>query len=450
MSSPASPGYEPFDPQRIVDRLTKDFPRPQSYRVAFSGGLDSTVLLHLLGRAGPRLGAPLVAAHVDHGLQAVSASWAQHCREVCRELGIPLTVVGVDARAAPGQSPEAAARQARYAVLAELQCADEMLLTAHHLDDQAETLLLQLLRGAGVEGLAAMPLIREWRDGWHARPLLDVARPALRAWAEAQRLDWIDDPSNAHITADRNYLRHEVMPRLRDRWPAAAASLAHSAGLCAEAAEIVRARAAIDYAEVGGTDTARLRLGPLCKLGTVRARGVLRHWLRERAVPPLPARRLREAVDQLCRARADAAVEVAWSGFALRRYRNEVWLGRAAAGMPPAGGVVWNGDALDLGPGLGRVVRQTGRAGVDPQLWTNGRVEIRFRSAGLRCRPAGRRGSRTFKKLAQEHGIPPWLRDRLPLLFIDGRLAAVANCCVCEPFAVADGATGWHLHWVPD
>jgi tRNA(Ile)-lysidine synthase len=438
-----------FDPQRIVDRLTRDLPRPQAYRVAFSGGLDSTVLLHLLGDVRPRLGAGLTAVHVDHGLQLASAGWAQHCRDVCGQLDIPLTVLCVDARAAPGQSPEAAARLARYSALAGLQRGDEMLLTAHHLDDQAETLLLQLLRGAGVEGLAAMPLIREWGDGWHARPLLDVARSALRAWAEAQPLDWIDDPSNEHTTADRNFLRHEVIPRLRDRWPAAAASLAHSAALCAEAAEIVRARAATDCAEIGGADAAQLRLQPLCELGVVRARGVLRHWLRERGVPPLPARRLREAVDQLCQARADAAVEIAWSGFALRRFRDQVWLSRADHGKPPVAGIAWTGDALDLGPGLGRVVRQPGRGGVDPRVWTNGRAEIRFRSAGLRCRPAGRRGSRSFKKIAQEYGIPPWQRDLLPLLFIDGQLAAVANGCVCEPFAVEEGATGWHLRWFP-
>ena len=450
MSSPVDAGPDPFDPQRIIARLTRDLPRPRGYRIAFSGGLDSTVLLHLLGRARSQLAAPVEAVHVDHALQSASAAWAAHCREVCRQLEIPLQVLSVDAHPTPGQSPEAAARQARYAALSELQRGDEMLLTAHHVDDQAETLLLQLLRGAGVEGLAAMPMIRAWRGGWHVRPLLDVTRRALHVWADAQRLVWIEDPSNAQTTADRNFLRHEIMPRLSDRWPAAAGSLAHSAALCAEAADIVRARAADDFAGVGVAGGARLRLGPLCGLGAVRARGVLRHWLRERGVPALPSRRLQEAVDQLCGARAGAAVEIAWSGLALRRYRDQVWLTAIDAVETPAARIAWRGESLDLGPGLGRVLRRSGRGGVDPSHWTQGRAEIGFRDAGLACRPGGRDGSRSLKKLTQEHGIPPWMRDRLPLLFVDGQLAAVANCCACEPFAVADGATGWHLHWIPD
>ena len=218
------PKLRPVSPERIVVRLTQDLPRPRGYRVAFSGGLDSTALLHLLGLARSQLAAPVEAVHVDHQLQSASAAWTDHCREVCRQLEIPLQVLTVDAHPTPGQSPEAAARQARYAALSEMHRGDEMLLTAHHVDDQAETLLLQLLRGAGVEGLAAMPMIRTWQGGWHARPLLDIPRRALHAWAQAQGLAWIEDPSNAHTTADRNYLRHEIMPRLLGRWPAAAGS----------------------------------------------------------------------------------------------------------------------------------------------------------------------------------------------------------------------------------
>ena len=182
------------------------------------------------------------------------------------------------------------------------------------------------MRGSGAAGLAGIGAAQPFADGQLLRPLIDVPRSALADYGKRHSLSWIEDPANSDTAYDRNFLRHEVMPRLLERWPAAARSLAHSATLCAEAADIVHAQASDDYAGVRVGNGECLRLGDLCRLGEARARGVLRHWLRERDVPGMPASRLREAVDQLCHARAGAAVEIAWSGFALRRYRDQVWL----------------------------------------------------------------------------------------------------------------------------
>ncbi|MDJ0740651.1 MAG: tRNA lysidine(34) synthetase TilS, partial [Gammaproteobacteria bacterium] len=306
---------------------------------------------------------------------------------------------------------------------------------------------LQLLRGAGVDGLAAMPTLREWRGGWIGRPLLDVSRAALRAWAEANAVAWVEDPSNAELGADRNYLRHAVMPRLRERWPAADARLAHSAALCGEAAARLAAATADDLAALATAQPDQLRLDRLCALGDARARAVLRFWLRTQGLPALPATRLREAVQQLCTARPGAGVEIAWSGLALRRYRDRVWIGMRQL---PVGGwprVAWRGEGLPLGDRRGRVTRTWGPGGIDPGRWSRGTVEVGVRHSGMRCRPAGRGGTRSFKNLVQECGIPPWLRDHLPVVWIDGRVAAIADCCVCDTFAAADGASGWHVHW---
>jgi tRNA(Ile)-lysidine synthase len=223
VSSPSRPESSRFEPQLLLEQLNDRFPRPARYWVAFSGGLDSTVLLHVLASARGDLRAPLSAIHIDHALQAGSTDWVRHCREQCGQLDVPLHTMLVDAAAPPGESPEAAARNARYTAIAAALGPRAMLLTAHHLDDQAETLLLQLLRGAGVEGLAAMPSIRAWHGGWHARPLLAWRRDALHAWATAKQLGWIQDPSNAQTAAYRNYLRHQIVPLLRARWPASAA-----------------------------------------------------------------------------------------------------------------------------------------------------------------------------------------------------------------------------------
>ncbi len=449
MSSRAESPDGRFGPESLLEWLQRQPLDPVHYWVGYSGGLDSTVLLHALAAIRPRLSAPIAAIHVDHGLQPGSAGWARHCQEHCDQLQIPLTRLVVDAAPAPGESPEAAARAARYAAIAGAIGERGMLLTAHHKDDQAETLLLQLLRGAGVDGLAAMPAVRPWRGGWHGRPLLDWRRAQLHAWAQTRGLRWLEDPSNAETRADRNYLRHRVVPLLLARWPGAVEGIARSAALCADAAEIVTQQARRDLQPVLSSSR-HLRTDGLRRLPRAQARNVLRIWLREQGAPPMPLRRLDEALHQLLDARRDAAVRIAWDKVELRRFRDQVWLLVGPVARPPVEPLAWAQAAVSLGPGLGRLSCRRGPGGIDFGRWERGRVEIGYRHAGLRCRPAGRAGTRPFKKLAQEQGIPPWLRDITPVVFIDGQPAAIANCCVCEPFAAPPGTEGWIVDWLPD
>jgi len=437
-----------FEPDSLLEQLNHRFPQPERYWVGFSGGLDSTVLLNVLASLRKHLRAPLSAIHIDHALQSGSTAWAEHCRSECERLEIDLCSLVVDASAGPGESPEAAARDARYRAIAETLGPGTMLLTAHHRDDQAETLLLQLLRGAGVEGLAAMSAVRNWNQGWHARPLLEIHRQAIRDWAVARQLHWIDDPSNAASIADRNYLRHHVMPRLVSRWPGAVESIARSATHCADAAETIRRQAEADLGRAMIAD--RIKVPILRDLPRVRAFNVLRYWLRERKASPLSLRRLNDALDQFCHARADAAVRIVWHGMEMRRYRDQIWLLNGWQETAEKRPVDWVGEELRLGPGLGLVRRREAPGGIDPASWNRGKVQIVYRSAGLRCRPAGRSGTRSFKKIAQEFGVPPWQRETLPIITIDDRPAAIANCCVCQPFNVGKDEPGWFIEWIPD
>ncbi|MDG4605564.1 MAG: tRNA lysidine(34) synthetase TilS, partial [Candidatus Contendobacter sp.] len=252
---------------------------PQSHRliVGYSGGMDSHVLLHLLAmqrELWPER--TLEAIYVDHGLHPASAVWGGHCARVCRELNVPFRTLRIDARPAPGESPEAAARQARYAALAAALEPDAALLTAHHRDDQAETLLLQLLRGAGPHGLAAMPEAARLGQGRLLRPLLNVDRAALLAYAHTQQLQWIEDASNADTGFDRNYLRHRILPLLRERWPAANRVLARSARLCAETAGWLDAEADADLARVMTARPDALSVPALRELSELRQRNLLR------------------------------------------------------------------------------------------------------------------------------------------------------------------------------
>jgi len=432
--------------------------RIKRYWVAYSGGLDSHVLLHSLATQRPLPGdAELRALHVNHGLSARAAEWAEHCASHCAALGIPLQQLVVDARPAPGESPEAAARHARYRAIAGLLQQEDCLLTAHHQDDQAETLLLQLLRGAGPRGLAAMPVLARFAAGWHARPLLEYRREALLAYAEEQGLHWIDDESNFDTGLDRNFLRHEIFPRLKQRFPAAATTLARSAGLCAEAGELLDQRARDDLAALQRDDGA-LSVAGLRGLGEVRARNALHHWIRQCGRPSPSAAQMTRIWHDVLGAGADARPRLGWAGVVLRRYRDGLFLDAATPERELPAPAHWPAHgqrrALHL-PGIGTLSLEAEPAGeralpLSRTALAGQALEIGFRQGGERLRPAGRDGRHALKKLLQEAGVPPWRRGRLPLIFLRGELIAVAGLCVAEGFAAAADEDRLWLCWRPE
>jgi tRNA(Ile)-lysidine synthase len=446
VSLPAKQCRRGFDPAQLARHLGQDFPVPEAYWVAFSGGVDSTVLLQALAAQRTQLPAPLRAVHIDHGLHDDSAQWATHCDAVCRALDIALTVRAVEARHERGESPEAAARAARYTAIAAVVPGGGMLLTAHHRDDQAETLLLQLLRGAGVAGLAAMPVVRRFGSGWHGRPLLAVSRAAMHAWAVQQGLRWIDDPSNASVDQDRNFLRHAILPKLHRRWPSAAHSLSRSASHCAGVLEALHEQAADDLQRVRRA-ARRIDLAALAQLSTFRQRAVLLRWFSAFALPTPGSAELAEVLAQLFAARPDASLCFDLGDHQLRRYAGDAWLIPAVSARPPGATLSWPAGQDVIALAYGTLTRRLGVGGIDPQHWSHGDVRIGFRTPGLRCQPIGRVGHRGFKALVQEHGIPPWQRPFLPILLIHGQPAAIANCCVCEPFGAGPSKHGWLIEW---
>jgi tRNA(Ile)-lysidine synthase len=401
--------------------------------IAYSGGLDSHVLLHLCARLALF---PLRAIHVHHGLQARGDDWAAHCATVCRDLNVPIDVVRANAHPAKGQSPEEAARMARYQVLRGQVGEAEVLLTAHHADDQAETMLLQLLRGAGVDGLAGMPERAAFGRGLLVRPFLGFSRTELLDYATAQNLSWVEDASNADESFDRNFLRRRVMPLLRQRWPGAARAMSRGAAHCAEAAQILDERARELLPSVQGSSKDTLSIVPLIELTGSDQRLVLRAWLRANGFRMPAAHILERVVREAIPARRDRTPRVEWSEGEIRRYREFLYLMRPLAPVPTDGETPWRRDAPLPLPGGGALeaVREEG-PGIAPRFWLAGVAVVRYRRGGERCRMPGRSGTHELKKLLQEKGLPPWERERLPLVYIDGELAAVADLWVCEPFA---------------
>lgn len=429
--------------------VLQKLPTPAGYLVAYSGGLDSHVLLHAMTALRGDLKLPVRAIHVHHGLQAEADQWQAHCAATCAALNVALVTEQLGMWLSPGESVEAAAREARYSAIAGHLRPGEMLLTAQHRDDQAETLLLQLLRGAGVDGLAAMPLCREWFSGWQARPLLPFSRDELVVYAQDHALDWVEDPSNQDQRFDRNYLRHTVMPLLQARWPAAAKTLARSASHLASASRVIRHTGDVDRAACEA-ERGCLSVAALLGLSAVRRHGAIRSWLRLHGKPIPDHARLVEIDQSVLGAAEDASPKVAWAGVAVRRYRDQLCLLAAHEPKISHEPVDWPDQAAVNLPDGSRLSREPATQGVPDRYWIAGQVQVRWRSEGMVCKPRGRKGSRSFKKLCQELGIPPWQRDRVPLVYVDERLIAVADYCLCGEADIKPGDTYSRLRWDAD
>lgn len=387
-----------------VSSALKTFPSPTAYCLAYSGGLDSHVLLHVLNRLRDELTVPIQAIHINHGLQKQADEWQQHCATVCEALQVEFRALKPQLDIQTGDSVEAKARKARYAALATVVPKGGMLLTAQHQDDQAETLLLQLLRGAGVEGLAAMPICKPWQQGWHVRPLLHVPQADLQAYAKQHALRWIEDPSNQQQQYDRNYLRHSVMPLLRGRWPGAGSTLARSAGHIAAVLPLVKSQTGRDLLFCVNEHD-RLQVEALRHLTSERRYAVLRQWIRQSGYQVPNQARLQTLDGQMLQVSADSQPSITWGSVALYVYQGELWLEKQRTGELPTTILPWPDTASIALPTGDRLQRRLAANGIPQRYWQEGRLTVRWRTEGVTCKPIGRDGSRTFKKLRQATGF---------------------------------------------
>lgn len=414
-----------FGPAILAERLAKleaVAGKPARFVIAFSGGLDSTVLAHALAGLSD---VPVLAIHVDHGLQAESAGWDAHCSSTAAAFGIEYLSVQVQVELDSGKGPEASAREARYSALHAQLRAGDWLLSAHHREDQAETLLLNLIRGSGPAGVAGIGEIRRFGPGWLARPMLNVDRAAIEKYARDSGLDWVEDPSNSELRFDRNFLRHEILPRLKSRWSDIATRLQRSAGHAGEASQLLTELAQIDLERLGGR-AERLPIDGLSELSDARQRNLIRYALRDLGLSTPSAQQLDRVMQEVIAARVDAQPLVSWPGASVRRYRKGLYLlPQKLADAIQLTAVT--GDQVELGTGLGTLRFVAGAAaGVSQALVKRG-LTIKSRSGGEEFQPQGQSHTRKLKKLLQEEGVVPWMRDRLPLVYCGEQLVAVGD-----------------------
>ncbi len=432
----------------LRDNLRSVLPTDANRRfiIAYSGGIDSQVLLHLMAAVVAGEKYRLLMVHVDHGLHKDSRAWAKWCVGRAAALDIEAAVLKVNETPPPGHSVEAWARGHRYRLLQSIMQSDDVILTAHHRSDLIETFLLQLFRGTGPHGLASIAERQRFGPGLLLRPLLSSTRADIMAYAEAHRLEWLDDPSNLEDRFDRNYLRNRIMPQIEQRWPAVNARIAHAVELQQFAAACLDEAADAVLESVLGTENSQLPISSVTGLSSAMQRCVLRRWIVRAGFPIPDAVHLRE-MQRLVRARADAQPCVRWKRAELKRYRDELFLFWHTQRIASHDVYHWNfGSALHLPGGVLSAHATVGR-GLSASLAASNDVVVRFRSGGERCHPVERAHSQSLKRLFQEWGTPPWVRGEIPLVFYGDELAAVVDNCVCRGFAAKSGEAGWILRW---
>lgn len=420
------PDSSTFNNQQLLNALER-LPKPRKYWVGFSGGADSTALLQAMWESREDLAAPVNAVHFHHGLQEGADDWQQHCSHFCRERDIPFRSERLEIKQVGRSSLEEESRNCRYRAVSRILEEGEMYLTAHHAEDQAETLFLNLMRGSGVEGLAGIPILRNLDHGWVARPLLDRRRGQLEQYLLEREIDWLNDPSNADTGFDRNYLRKKLFPLLEERWPGVIKRLSRTA----RNARITATAMAVFIESQSGDlirDRLKMPLQKLLELEPEMQTLIVRQWLRRHEVPVLPEVRLREFLDQLAGSELTSQAEVQWEDWMIKHYQLDLWLHRRKPFMT-CPEVAWEtGMHVDLGEDTGRL-HLKGKAAEIPGSW-----QVRSRSSGdrIRVRPNG--PSRKLKQLFQSALIPPWLRPGIPVLVWDD-----------EPVALGDWVIGQRL-----
>jgi tRNA(Ile)-lysidine synthase len=423
--------------------------------IALSGGSDSMVLLHVMAEVrmhNPQL--QLRALHVNHQLQPQAAQWAEHCMSAAQRLQMDCAVLSVTVADAHELGVEAAARAVRYAAFKSALRPGEILLTAHHADDQLETILLALMRGSGVDGLAAMPSCIRFAQGWHARPLLGFTHEALHDWAQARQLHYISDPSNDDTHFDRNFLRQGVLPMLKTRWPAIARTASRSASHLAEAQSLLDDWTETDYVLAVVDDA--LSVDALRELPLPRRHALLRFWLQQHEVLMPSTRVLHSLEHDMLHAAHDRVPVVQWQGVAVHRHRDLLYVEQPMSDWDAATQLHWQwSQELQLPSELGclslsshglsrfheRHVTGIARARLPAQL------RVRFRDGGERIRLPGDKHHRALKKLLQESAVLPWWRECLPLIYAGEKLVAVADLWISHEFAAKPDEPAVYLVW---
>ena len=429
-----------------LNEALKLTPGCQTFIVAYSGGVDSHVLLHacsMLIETRPSLN--IGAVYIDHDLHEKSSQWRLHCEAVSKQLSIPFNSIKVDARDVNNDGPEQAARKARYGAFEKLVKQGVVLFTAQHQDDQSETLILQLLRGCGIDGLAAMPKIDTFSNGHLVRPFLELEKSSIMAYADYHKLTWVEDPSNIELDYNRNYLRHSVIPIIKERWPAFAKTTARTASHCAESSEVLD-KYLVQY--IDAQEPRILDISSLLLRDGSEQKVIYRYWLKCNNVTMPSSKILNEMVEGVVNAINDKSPVLRWNNLEVRRHQQCLYLLNVLPSISIGDVTCWTGNKCSLPHSAGELeVLPTVGEGVSKDVWASSAITVRFRQGGEKLKIEGREGTKRVKKLLNEQSVPVWVRQRIPLIYINDELAAVAGYWIDASFIAKPNQQGYQIEW---
>jgi tRNA(Ile)-lysidine synthase len=405
----------------LLESILQKLSPKTKFLIAYSGGMDSHVLLHsmhLLAKQHPNW--QIRAAHIHHGLSTNANQWLDHCQTVCKNLHIELITkfANVKEQLQPKMSLEELARKLRYELLAEILHSDECLLTAQHADDQTETVLMQLFRGAGPKGLSAMPEIKVFAHSQLLRPFLPFTRNMLRQYAITEQLNWIEDESNENICHDRNFIRHSLMPIIKERWPGILTTVSRAAKNCSKAVTLLKELATDDYENIKGVVVNTISITKLLQIDILRQENVLRYWLQLLNLPIPSSKKIAEIINTVCKARIDGNPKVNWANVAVHRFKDDLYAFENT-NFPniESFAIPWNLQGLAKLPqnlgSIDKTLLERANIKVDESL---GDITFCSRKYANSYKVKNRQGTHQLRKLFQEWQIPPWLRDRTILV----------------------------------
>ncbi|MGZ8136861.1 MAG: tRNA lysidine(34) synthetase TilS [Methylococcaceae bacterium] len=418
---------------QIIESALNGFTQAPRIYIGYSGGVDSHVLLHLCASV-THLKSKITAVYIHHGLQEAADAWIEHCQQTALKLNVNFLALRVNALPQSGESPEEAARNARYQALRSLIGINDLLLVAQHREDQLETVLLQLFRGGGLPGLSGMPRSMVFGQGFMLRPLLNETKQAVIDYANAQQLNWVEDPTNLSNDYDRNFLRNAIVPLLKQRWPTVDKTVTRSAKHCADGQMLISALGETLFLSVFNSVDKTLTISRLQTLPIIEQPLVIREWFR-RLHLKMPALGFVERIlHEVIASKADSDPILQGQGYCIRRYRDKLYCLQQSE--PEAlQDIIWPADQLSITvPNNDILSRAQSSAGILLEQWETAVVTVRFRRGGEKIILPGRQGHHSLKKLFQEAGIPPWERELTPLIYLNDKLAAIGDLWISAAF----------------
>ncbi len=415
--------------------------------LAYSGGMDSSVLLHLFYSNKEKIRHKIEVLYVNHGLQQEADDWSVFCQKQCEEYDFPFTELKVSESCPKGESVEAWAREKRYQLIDDIMEPNDVLFSGHHKDDQVETFFLQALRGAGVRGLSAMPLIKKKKNTFYVRPLLVYSREEIKHYANEHDLNWQEDKSNSDSRYDRNYFRHNLAAVIEEKWPAYRDTINRLIENQKETRLILDELAIEDINNAKNDNEISLDINTIKTLSKARQKNLIFVWLEQLGLQTPGSRHIEKIISDIINSDLDKSPCVNWPDVEIRRYKNTLYALKAMQNYDADTEFKWQPESILNIFEETLIAKRAKGIGISQNKVNGHDFIVRFRKGGEKIKPGHSSHSKTVKQLFQERSVLPWYRNKIPLVYVNNELVAIPGFCVDKKYIAEKDEAAWDIHW---